>query len=335
MPYTQPGLADVHVNRPLTNIAIAFMQMQSNFVASRVFPNVPVGSKTDSYFTIPRGAWYRDEFEERRPGAESAGANYEVDTETYNCKVWALHHDVADQTRANQDQPLDLDRQAVDFLMQKGLIRMEKAWADEHLATNKWTFNVDGAASRSASFSPKTANNDVIRWNAMNATPIEDIRLVGQFIEQETGFMPNVLVVSRSVYNTLIDHDDIVGRLNRGQTSGPAVVNRQALAALFDLEEVLVMAGVRTTSDEGATDAYGYLGGDHALLAYRPQTPGLFVPSAGYTFNWTGYAASVMGGVEVSRFRMEHLKSDRVEAEMAWDQKIISKDLACWFNDIV
>ena len=26
MPYSQPGRGDVHVNRPLTNISIAFMQ---------------------------------------------------------------------------------------------------------------------------------------------------------------------------------------------------------------------------------------------------------------------------------------------------------------------
>ena len=32
---------------------------------------------------------------------------------------------------------------------------------------------------------------------------------------------------------------------------------------------------------------------------------------------------------------MEHLKSDRIEGEMAWDQKVVSDDLGAFFNGIV
>lgn len=336
MPFTLPGPGQVHVNRPLTNLAVAYMQMAGNFVASRVFPPVPVQKQSDVYFEIPREAWFRDEFKERAPGAESAGAVYDVETKSYACRVYAMHHDVADQTRSNADDPLDPDRQATEFVMQKGLIRLETNWVNNFFVTNKWTFEADGANSRSSALDlTGTSNNDVVFWDNSAATPVQDIRLMKTLILERTGYEPNVLVLGRRVYDVLVDHEDILGRFDRGQTRGPAVAMRQTLAQIFEVDEVLVMNGVRNTAQQGATASYNFIGGKHAMLAYRPMGPGLYVPSAGYTFHWTGYAASVEGGVEISRFRMENLKSDRVEGEMAWDQKLISVDLGGFFKDIV
>ena len=55
MPFTAPGPGDVHVNRPLTNIAIAYMQIgDATSWPDRAFPNlVNVGSKSDSYYHDP------------------------------------------------------------------------------------------------------------------------------------------------------------------------------------------------------------------------------------------------------------------------------------------
>ena len=55
MPFILPSRGDVHVNRPLTNISIAFLQTQEAFVADRVFPNIPVTKQSDLFFTIDRG----------------------------------------------------------------------------------------------------------------------------------------------------------------------------------------------------------------------------------------------------------------------------------------
>ena len=45
-------------------------------------------------------------------------------------------------------------------------------------------------------------------------------------------------------------------------------------------------------------------------------------PSAGYTFNWTGMIGSTGGaGLRIKTFRMEHLASDRVEIDAAFDMR--------------
>ena len=42
----QPSSAQVHVNRPLTNISIAYIQEATNFVATRVAPTISVAKQS-------------------------------------------------------------------------------------------------------------------------------------------------------------------------------------------------------------------------------------------------------------------------------------------------
>ncbi len=337
---TQPSRSDVHVNRPLTNISIAFIQSADNFVASRVFPNIPVSKKSDAFFTYDRGEFNRDEMEERAPATESAGGTYKIGTDTYFARERAYHRDVPDAVRDNADNPINLDREATLFVTHKALIKREITWTAAFFTSgdpgDTWTFDVDGAAARSAAFDPESAgNNDVVFWDDASSTPIEDVRLLKRFVLESTGFMPNILTLGRPVFDVLIDHPDIVGRLDRGQTSGPAVANKDSLAALFEVESIWVMDAVQNTAKENVTNVHAFIGGKHALLSYRPPAPGIMTPSAGYTFSWTGRVGAGNDGMRIKRFRMDALDSDRVEIDVAYDQKLVSADLGAFFGDIV
>lgn len=328
MPYIQPSRSDVHVDRPLTNISIAFMQAAQNFVADRVFPVVPVGKQTDKYFTYDRGMFNRDEMQRRAPGSESAGASYKLSTDSYGAEVWALHRDIADQVRANADTPLQLDREATEFLAGKALIRKEKNFATNFFATGVWTTERAGVAAA-------PVGSQFLRWDEGASTPIEDVRQGASDMAVLTGFRPNKMVIGRRVYDALLDHPDIVGRIDRGQTAGTAIVMRQNLAALFELDEVLVMDAIENTANEGAANVHAFIGGKHALLAYAAPSPGIMVPSAGYTFSWTGFLGAGALGTRMKRMRMEHLESDRVEIEMAFDHKKVAADLGSFFLNAV
>jgi hypothetical protein len=324
----QPGRADVHIDRPLTQVSLAFLQAQDTFIADKAFPMVPVAKQSDKYFTYDRGMFNRDEMEKRAPATESAGASYTLSSDSYSADVWALHKDIADQVRANADSPLNLDREATEFLTVKALIRREKQWATDHFTTGKWTTDQTGVAA-----APST--NEFLQWNDAASTPIEDIRGRTTDVHKLTGFRPNKLVLGREVYDKLLDHPDIVGRLDRGQTTGPAIVRRQNLAALFELEEILVMDSIENTAAEGATNVHAYIGGKSALLLYTPRSAGLMIPSAGYTFTWTGLLGANALGTSISRMRMEKRKADRVEIEQAFDQKLVAADLGKFFATAV
>jgi hypothetical protein len=324
----KPTIQDVHVNRPLTNISIAFMQSTDKFVADRAFPVIQVDKQSDSYFTYDRGDWNRDSMEKRAPATESAGDGYTLSTDQYFCDVYALHKDVPDEVRANQDMPLDMDSDATRFLAQKALIRRENSFAAKYFTTGVWTNDWAGVAGT-------PSGSQVKQWNDDAATPIEDIRLAKRVVLESTGQEPNKLILGKAVWDTLLDHPAIVDRVKGGSTSDrPAVVLRQAVAALLEVEEILVMSAIQNTAKEGATAAHSFIGGKKALLVHAPQSPGLLTPSAGYTFAWRGY----MGGtspVAVKKMRMDLRNADRVEINSAFDQKKTSADLGFFINSVI
>lgn len=331
----QPTASDVHVNTPLTSISVAFMQNAANFVADRVFPNVPVAKQSDRYYTYDRGFFNRAEMQKRAPGTETKGIGYAVDnTPSYYCDVWGVHFDVHDQIRANADTVISPDRDATNLVSQQALLRKEKSWVANYFTTGVWTFNRNGVAS-----SP-VAGTSVLQWNDANSDPIKDVKDAKREIAQSTGFEPNKLTIGRATYDALTLHPDIIDRIKYGGQSAsgsgnPARVNVVTLAMLFEVEEVLVCNAIENTAMEGIANAHAFIAGKHALLTYSPASPGLQVPSAAYTFSWTGYlGASALGG-RISKFRMEPLKSDRVELELAFQQKVIAADLGWFWNGIV
>jgi hypothetical protein len=325
-----PVPGDVHVNTPLTNISIAYLQDASNFVASRVFPNIPVTKQSDRYYTYDRGEFNRDEAEERAPGAESAGGSYTLDnTPTYFSKVYAFHKDIPDQVRANADAVLSPDREATEYVTHKALIKREKLWASNYFATSVWTTDITGVAS-----GPSTG--EVLQWNDADSTPIENIRTGKRTVLESTGFEPNTLVLGKAVYDTLVDHPDIVDRIKYGQTAGqPAMAGVEALMKLFEIERIFVMKAIENTAAKGATNVHSFIGGKKALLCYSAPRPGIMTPTAGYTFSWVGFLGAGSEGNRIKRFRLERIESDRVEIQMAFDLKKVAADLGYFFTSIV
>jgi hypothetical protein len=325
-----PTASDVHVNGPLTNMSVAFLQDPALFVARRVFPVVSVLKQSDLYFTYDRSYFMRDQMKQRAPGTESAGAGYAVGTDDYRCKVWALHKDIDDETRLNEDAPLNSDADAVSFLTEARLLRMENEFVTKYMGTSTWSKDITGVAS-----SP--TGDQVLQWNDAASTPIEDVRAYKTYVHKLTGRRPNVLVLGQEVYDKLADHPDIIDRIKYSggiSNDSPAKATPVLLAQLFELDEVVVAGAVENTAAEGAAASYSFVVGKTALLCYRAPRPALMMPSAGYIMEWSGKAGSI-NGQRIKRFRMENLNSDRIEIEAAFDMKKVSADLGVFFTALV
>lgn len=318
----QPTGSDLYVNPLLTNVAVAFLQSADDFVAHRVFPVVPVDLQGGLYTNFPRGAWFRSQAKRRAPGTESSGSGWEQTRDPYLCEVFAHHKDVADQDRAN-DQLGTLDPLSTMFVTRQLLLEREISWVTTYFA-NVWTGLVTGVGAAPGA-------NQFLQWNDANSDPIRDITNATLAFKQRTGFKPNKLTLGPLVENELKNHPDIVDRIKYTQKG---VVTRELLASLFDVQEVLVPFGVQNTGLEGEADAFSFIAGKSALLSYAPSAPGMYEPSAGYTFGWRGYLGSV-DGTRVKKFRMEKLASDRVEGESAYTQKLVSADCGTFFATAV
>jgi hypothetical protein len=325
-----PTPGDVHVNTPLTNISIAFLQNAANFVSSRVFPNIPVTKQSDRYYVYERGDFNRDEMAERAPATESVGGGYKLDnTPTYFANRFSFHKDIPDEVRANADAVLNPDREATAYVTHKALIKREKLFVQKFFQAGLWGVDYTGVSSN-----PSGAN--LLQWNDANSTPIESVRAAKRSIAERTGFEPNKLVLGRAVYDALLDHPDIIDRLKYGQTAGGvANTSTSDLAALFKVEEILVMNAVENTAKEGAAASHSFIGGKNAMLVHAASAPGLMTPTAGYTFSWTGLLGAGGEGNRIKSFRMEQLGADRIEIDMCFDQKLVSADLGQFFSGIV
>jgi len=318
---SQPTPGDVHVNVPLTNIAIAYLPEQK-FIADQVFPNVPVDKQSNLYYVFPKDQWHRTDAQKRAPGTETAGSGYKPTTAQYNCEVSGLHHDIPDQVRANADPMINEDRNATLFVTrQLGLLR-EKDWASKFFTTAKWTGSDTGG--------DKTPS---VLWDAANSYPIEDLEEQLTSVETKTGFRPNTIVLGKKVWTTLKNHPEFLERI---KYSEKGIVGLDLLAEVLEVERVLVAQAVQNTAAEGATPVMGrVMSTTSALVCYSAPQPGLMVPSAGYTFSWTGYTGAGQAGIRMKRFRMEGVASDRVEGEMAYDMKLVASDLGAFFTGAV
>ncbi len=326
-----PTAGDVHVNKPLTNVSIAFIQNASNFIATDVFPNIPTTAKSDVFFTYDRGEFNRNEMVERAPGTESAGGGYDITTDNFSARVYAFHKDIDDQIRANSDSPINLEREATIYVTTKALIKREKLWVTNFFNTSIWTTDITGVAS-----SP--TGDQVLQWNDAASTPIEDIEAGKTVILQSTGFDANVLVLGYEVWTQLKNHPDIIDRIKfSGGVSPdrPAVVSLGALSQLIGIDKIVIMKSIENTAKEGQTPTHVFIGGKKAFLCHAAPNPGIYTPTAGYTFSWTGFLNAGNQGNRIKKFRMEQLESDRVEISMAFDQKVISADMGYFFTLIV
>ena len=322
-----PTMQNAHIDRALTNTSVAYMQDASAFIADKVFPIVKVKRQSDVFYVYSKADFMRDEAQVRGAGTESAGGDYGVEaSDPYYCRKHAFHKDVTPEERANYDEPLNADQDASDFVTQKMLIRREMEWASKFFKSGIWGTEIEGAASASS--------GKAIYWSSATSDPIGDVTSASVQMASETGYRPNVLVLSPFVFNALKNHEDILDRIKYTQKG---IVTTDLLATLFEVDKVLVAWGVVNTAEKGAKENIGFIMGKHALLCYAAPSAALKKPSAGYIFAWTGLEGSGAYGNRIVRLPMDMLGlgTERIEGEIAFDAKQVCKDLGVFFKDIV
>lgn len=317
---TNPSPRDVHVDAALTNISIGYIQDSSGFVADKVFPTVPVNYQSDQYFLYARDDFWRDDMKVRAPAAESAGGGYDITTASYRCNVWAYHKDVDDQTEANADPAIDPEMDATTFITQKALIRREREWSSNYFTTGVWGTDVVGGT-------------DFTVWSDPASDPETNMQTACQTVLQNTGFMPNTVVVSYATHLALKRHPLIKDRFKYTTSES---ITADMLARFFEIDNYHVATGVYvSTNEDASSDTYGFALGDNALVCYSAPTPRLMQPSAGYTFVWSGLTGLNNLGTRIKRMDVPLRNATRVEIDTAFDMKVVAADLGYFFSGTV
>jgi hypothetical protein len=299
-------------------MSLAFMAEEPS-VADRVFPVIPVEKQSDRYFIYDLADLNRVTMSPRAPGTESEGADWRLSSDTYYCDPYALHKDIAFEERQNADEPLDLDADTVAFLTRMLRLKKDKVWATGFFTTGIWTGSTTG--------SDITVGT---KWDASNATPIEDLREQIRSVQTKTGYKPNKLVLGATTWDVLQDSAQFLDRIKYTQTG---IVSQELLAKVLELDEVIVGETMEATSAEGAaTTTTAQMFGEGALLLYVPKRPGRRTASAGYTFR---QRVAGVPDQTIRKFEMTHLNSDRFEIQTCFDYKLTSALLGAFLSDVL
>lgn len=313
----QPTHSEIQAVDPvLTNILVGYMQDQDRFIASKIFPLVPVEKQSFTYYAFSKKYWFLDEMKSRAPGGHFARSGYGVETASGFANTWGLEHPIADEARANNQTPMDLERAGLQWLAQQSLIRKERQFASDFMANGVW-----GTSD----------NNATTDWDDFTSgDPVNDVLTARRTISNNTGFDGNSMALGYIVHQALMNHPDIIDRVKYVQAATLSNVE-SALAAAFGVANYWVGKASFNSANEGQAFSASAIIDDDCLVAYVAPNPGVMTASAGYTFAWAGGG----GQGSVLSYREAQTKSDVLQHSEAWDQKAVATDVGYCFLDVV
>lgn len=243
-------------------------------VGSRLFPAVPVSLSGGQVLEFGKESFklYRTR---RAPGAATRRIEF-----GYLGKPFALVQDALEAKvplehlrDARQVPGIDLAKGAINLV--QAVMSLSLEYEQAQIATN--------AANYGATLKVALAGAD--KWSDAASTPAKDIREYREAVRAATGIYPNTLLLGAPAFNALAENPSV---LERFKYTSKDSITPAMLAALFELEEVVVGTAVTADDASNMSDVWG----NNAVLAYVPKAPtSREEPSYGYTYVMEGHPA--------------------------------------------
>ena len=258
----------------LTAIAIAYQN--AAMIADMVLPRVPVGTREfrwleynkEDGFTLPETTVGR----KSRPNQVEFGASEKSGA----VDDYGLDDAIPQDDIANAPQGYDPRGRAVEGLT--NLILLDR----EVRVANK----VFDAATYPTGSKESLASGD--RFSVDTGKPISVISSA-----LDTPIMrPNVMVVGQTAWTALRQHPEIVKAAHRN-AGDSGMAEREAVAALFELDEVIVGRGWVNTARRGQAPNFQRVWGNHIALLHRDRTADT---QRGATFGYTAQFGDRVAG---------------------------------------
>jgi len=323
-----PLASDLHVDAALSNLVINYMQNDNNFIASKIFPVVPVEKESDKYYIFDKGDLNRRQMKLQGDDDYAPRLGFRVSNDSYYCDYYSGRMPL---TRRKQKQSdLELVTPYVNFIGRQGLMERESLFATAMWGTGLWSTEYQGVAA-----SPST--NEFLQFNDSSSTPItiidqliEDVRLLSG------GFRPNKMVIQPDVWQVMKNHSDYLGRIQYNGANNPAVVTEQLIATIHGLKEVHIAYGVENTAKELLTASMANIMSTKDLwVGYVTDNPSITEPSAGYMFSWDEFDNG--DGAVIRRYDDPGLGggAEWIEGNISTDPKLTGADLGGYLDDAI
>ncbi len=261
----KPSSQDIRIDPVLSNISIAYKN--EDYIAEQVLPVIPTTTRTGKYFKYDTSKFRREQ-SLRAMGAPAKEVDYGVAISTpFVVLDHALKELVPDELKEQAPSPLSPEIDATENVTEKLLIEKEYDLADYMKSTANLTNN--------------TTLSGTSQWSDYaNSDPVKDIKTGKKTVHSKIFKEPNTLILGKEVYDTLLDHPDIIDRIKYRSD----VATADILARIFGVERVLIGAAGYESAKEGQTSSLAYIWGKNAWLVYVAPRPAIRQISFGYHF---------------------------------------------------
>ena len=321
-------------NMYLSNVAMAFFQEPSFYVAPDIFPICPVQQSTGQYYIFNKAELAKDQVGRKPQFGKVAPAVFSHDEATYKVDVDQVIIGIdniaaLNYQRSGAPATIDPRRAKARLCAEQMKLHLDLLFAKGFFARGVWTNEKEGKAS-----SPST--NEFLQWNDANAD------IIGQFDDYKRDILlagrrlPNRLTLGYNSFVGMKNHPQFLERVTgSGSTPNPALVNEQVIATVLGIETVKVLYSTYNAANLGqAANMQFTFNADDALLSYAPANPSVEEPSAGYIFTWDMLGNGAWMATDT--FEGESgTHSEFVEGIMASEMKKTCDDLAIYMKKCV
>jgi hypothetical protein len=306
------------IQRPDLGMALEEFDLEANangFIAQKIFPVTDVQLATANFSRVKLKNLLFSANVGRAPGAKYSRGQGEFEQDNYQTAEYG-HEEVNDDNESRVyaytiDSEMITSKRARFVLLSEYEKRVAAKVLDTTVFTGSFAHAVGTAWSTKAT-----------------ATPIDDVRFCVKQIYNNFGVMANTLQITWLDYMNLRDCQQIVDRIKYSGRDDPKNVTPAMLAALFDLEQVLVAGGVFNGANDGqAASISPVWAAGSAMVCKVAKTRDLREVCLGRTFHWTADGSAIGGTIE--EYREESSRGGVFRARHQTGEKLINKECGC------
>jgi hypothetical protein len=288
---------------------------RAGYIATQVLPVMSVASQAGNFGKIPLEQLLQQRETRRAPGAGYARGNWTFDKATYATEEHGAEEPVDDREAQMYAEYFDAEQVSTMRAFSSVLRNAEQRVADAVFNATTWT----GAALTTA------VSNEWDSNHTANAVPITDVEAAVNKVYDASGLWPNALIINRKVFRNLRNLDQIIERIESagaGNPSKPSDITEQMLAAVFDLDFVIVAGTSKNNAKEGQAAAPTQIWSSEYAMVCRIATGNdMREACIGRTFHWSADGSSVGGTVE--SYRDEAIRGNVIRVRHDVDEVIL------------
>jgi len=284
---------------------------QSKMIALQVFPSIDVGLQAGPFGKITLESLMRAADTKRGSHGEYNEASFEFTDDTY-------------ATKENGISVL-VDRRNAAIYMNYFNAEAIAARLSRNIVMTNMERLVAALVFDSVTFSPTNVSNE---WNVSAGEPINDVESAVQRLSDK-GIIANALVISLKVFRNLRNNPQVIDRITAngaGVAAKPSDVTRQMLAAVFDLENILVGGAQYNSAKEGQSASLTQIWDDEyaAVTRIAPQGADITFPCVGRTCHLGDDGSQILVAMET--YYSVESRADKVRCRADTHEKLMYEE---------